>query len=337
MVPVGERNVSSIFMHVADLRSALGTAGAKLPAAGEELPELIVFGSAKCGPCKQFTRDYESTSLGASLRAAFRPRFIDVDRDPVAAAKYSVTSVPLFVCGDLRISGYTSAAQLLEQLAPAMVRPYSRDPGAGGDSAAAAPIPPAEASPAPAPEPAEADYGAVSVAILVKRQDLGLARGAAAGVLERMAQGPVERRINEALDDQATVQFVFERSDPGRYHSLVQAAGLPDKAVCVLVLVGKRFEGTAAAIAEAVEQALAHVRETQFADAPVEVLFQRADPGDYDLVRSALVQPLSPDAASRDPPQSADDRKETWWQHLLAGLVGSIQGFWTKWRGRSGT
>lgn len=98
---------------------ALGDAALPGFLAGTELPVVVDFWAAWCGPCKMMAPQF---SLVASQMP--RVRFVKVDTDaaPGASARYAIRSIPtliLFVRGQekARISGALSAADLQRWIA----------------------------------------------------------------------------------------------------------------------------------------------------------------------------------------------------------------------------
>lgn len=82
--------------------------------AGTELPVVVAFWAAWCGPCKAMAAQFENVARAMPL-----VRFVKVDTDaaPLASAKYNIRSIPsllLFEGGKerARIAGAMSAQDL---------------------------------------------------------------------------------------------------------------------------------------------------------------------------------------------------------------------------------
>jgi thioredoxin len=103
-------------------------------AAGRPGILVIDFWAGWCGPCRAMAPQFERA---ATLRPQYRFAKVDVDSEPVLAARYEVRSIPtLMVLRD----GQPVAAQAgvigADQLVEALDRIAAADSGAGGREAA---------------------------------------------------------------------------------------------------------------------------------------------------------------------------------------------------------
>jgi|GEM_PF-3022710 len=337
MVPAGEQNVRSIWMHTLDIRAALTAAGytepdVRLPA----LPTLYVFVSAGCGPCETFKTDYGVNAVPASpelrqaLDRSFQVRLMDFSARPDLARQYGVERTPTFVPTNANgnVVGYRGPEWLLQQLAPFLAKRYER-----GETVPPALAPDAKAAEAKPAEPA--DLSAVTVVVLVASQETSAARGAMRSVWERMAAGPLRRALEEKLGNRIRVELVFQRIAPDRYRALVDTAGLPDQPFAAIVLVERRFTGLKGFLVGKIQEALQSVTQARLANTPVEIIFERTHPQDFQLLTAALATPDGP-AAGLNKEGAADESLPGWLLALL-GLLGSGEGLWTFWRKRADT
>jgi thioredoxin 1 len=88
---------------------------------GSELPVLIDFTAAWCGPCKMVSRLVEELASEWSGKA--RVYKMDVDTNPNVPVQYGVMGIPallLFVNGDVaaRVAGFKPKKQLLKTFEP---------------------------------------------------------------------------------------------------------------------------------------------------------------------------------------------------------------------------
>ena len=112
---------TSVFISSAAVREAYAVVSqrnSQEPTPEHEQPTLYVFSSKTCGPCLKFKQDYaENSTFRSALTATFQIKVVDVDVSPALADRYRITNVPTFlVLGQLRISGYSTPKELLQQL-----------------------------------------------------------------------------------------------------------------------------------------------------------------------------------------------------------------------------
>lgn len=148
---------TSVFVASAAIRTALTAIRSRAPQDHPELPELLVFGSSDCGPCRQFKNDLSSLPWFASqLDGMFRVVLIDVKKSPEIAARHDVSSLPTFVTASgQRLIGYSGPQWLVTRL-ERLVLPNAKPPPAETKPAAnppPAPPAPPEATPQAKPDP----------------------------------------------------------------------------------------------------------------------------------------------------------------------------------------
>jgi hypothetical protein len=207
--------------------------GLLLPSPFSGLPQLTIYSSEWCGPCREFWSDFRSDAeFRAALEGAFRVTTIDVDRQPLVARQWQIDGVPTFAALGTRVVGYEGRQWLLAQLkivrptsptaagapggaaAPAAVvaAPRTESPSTGHDDASPTPFVSAVGSSTPA---AEAGSGLlrrgaeIAVGVATQRwpwlELITLAGGSAAtggigAVLIVAALGLLRRRVRRKLD-----------------------------------------------------------------------------------------------------------------------------------------
>ncbi len=80
-------------------------------------PALVVWSAAWCGPCREFHRDLATNErFRKRLESRFQIVIRDVDQVPLEAKQSSITSVPVFMTPDHRVTGYLGPEWLLREL-----------------------------------------------------------------------------------------------------------------------------------------------------------------------------------------------------------------------------
>lgn len=143
-------NQTSVFVSSAAIRTALTAVKSRSRDTRPELPELQVFGSTDCAPCRQFKNDLSSLPWFANrLDAMFRVVLIDVRKSPEIAARHDISAVPTFVTASgRRITGYSGPQSLLVSLG-SLVSPDPKPPPAETRPPANPPSPPTKPDSSP--------------------------------------------------------------------------------------------------------------------------------------------------------------------------------------------
>lgn len=185
--------------------------------------------------------------------------------------------------------------------------PVPPPPSEGGDSSVIptpdAPGPPLEKDEPPTPIVEEIDWENVSVIIAAKKQLEGYAREAAARIALKAVKGPIARANAEFFDGKANIEIVDERTQPIRYESFVNAAGVDPSPFYIMVLVKKQSLGLKSLVAGRVEKSiLKKVPE----GTPLEIVFERIHKKSYlDITASLEVRDkVTP------PPSEAETTRE---------------------------
>ena len=131
---------TSVFVSSASLRTAMAAVRSKSSRNPQNLPDLLVFGSTDCAPCRQFKSDLANLEWFAKrLDSLYRVELIDIRKSPERAEQFGITSVPAFVSSTgKRVVGYSGPEGLLASL---------------GHATPPEPKPPPEERPEPPPLP----------------------------------------------------------------------------------------------------------------------------------------------------------------------------------------
>lgn len=134
------------------------------------------------------------------------------------------------------------------------------------------------------PTPDNLDPGKLTIIVLAKMQDVGVAKGKAITLGISKIAGPLERKINEEMEGKARVEIVPERTRPERFKAITEAAKVTADPAVVLVLVRSQSLGLKTLIAKRVERSI----EGKVPDTvPVEIIFQRLHPDAFSAIEAA--------------------------------------------------
>ena len=166
---------------------------------------------------------------------------------------------------------------------PNVPAPPSEDDAEIGDPLSA-PSPPDEDAP-PAPTEEVIDWENVSIIVAAKKNDLGYVRNKIATIALKAIKGPLQRANAEVFEGKANLFFVDERTQPNRYASFTQAAGIDPSPFYIIVLVKKQSLGLKSLIAGKVERS---VKDKIPEGTPVEIVFERIHKGSYVAITESL-------------------------------------------------
>lgn len=131
----------------------------------------------------------------------------------------------------------------------------------------------------------EVDWENVSIIIAAKKQDIGYTRGKALEIALKAIKGPIQRANDEYFEGKANIIFVDERTQPQKYQSLLDAAGVDFERFYVIVLVKKQSLGLKGLIASKVESSILE----KFPEGiPLEVIFERVHSDSYFAITKSL-------------------------------------------------
>ena len=167
--------------------------------------------------------------------------------------------------------------------APSVPTPPSEDGAEIGDPLSAPPPPDEDAPPAPTEE--VIDWENVSIIVAAKKNDLGYVRNKVATIALKAIKGPLQRANAEVFEGKANLFFVDERTQPNRYASFTQAAGIDPSPFYIIVLVKKQSLGLKSLIAGKVERS---VKDKIPEGTPVEIVFERIHKGSYVAITESL-------------------------------------------------
>jgi len=148
------------------------------------------------------------------------------------------------------------------------------------------PPPPTDEAPTPGePIVEEIDWENISIVVIAKKQELGYARDKAVKIALKAIKGPIARANAEFFEGKANIVFVDERTQPIRYGSVTEAAGVDPSAFYVMVLVKRQSLGLKSLIAGKVERSV----ESKIPEGtPVEIVFERIHKQSYVAITEAL-------------------------------------------------
>jgi hypothetical protein len=196
------------------------------------------------------------------------------------------------------IFGNSPDGEILDE-GPPSVPPYTPGPPDSsplpspedeGEDGNPLPVPPPPGSEDEAPTPGEPiveeiDWENISIVVLAKKQELGYARDKAVKIALKAIKGPIARANAEFFEGKANIVFVDERTQPIRYKSVTESAGIDPAAFYVMVLVKKQSLGLKSLIAGRVERSV----ESKIPEGtPVEIVFERIHKQSYVAITEAL-------------------------------------------------
>jgi hypothetical protein len=139
---------------------------------------------------------------------------------------------------------------------------------------------------APLPVEESLEPGNLTIVVLAKKQDLGLAKGAVTSIALNKAIGPLTRKINETIGAQAKVEIIAERMEPERFLIVKTAAQVDADPGAIIVLVRSQSLGLKSIIARKVEESVkGHIPE----NVPIEIVFERIHTQSYNSIFDALL------------------------------------------------
>jgi hypothetical protein len=132
----------------------------------------------------------------------------------------------------------------------------------------------------------------------VQRQaDLGsfsLLKGFGLSRVETVLEKQIPGKVRELLGGKVEVDLCFQRTKPDRFAAVVDAGGVPEAKIVVLVLVGQRFEGFAGRMCDFIEQKIKDMGVVGVSAAKFQFIFERNDGEVYHAVITALDESESP-------------------------------------------
>jgi len=235
--------------------------------------EVWIQKNPPCGHCLRFKAALGSDrEFKNALDLKYEIVFLDVNQFPEQAKKRKIRGLPTFIGGDgKRVLGFASKKDLIQGLG---IEP-----------------PNSEKTPVPIPDPIseetdEVDWSVIRLAILVSKTEQTKLRGALAGLIEKNAKGPIERKISEITGGKARIDFIFQRSEPGRFDRVTQAAGISPSPVYVLAMIKKQDLGFIKGAL--VKRKLLPLVEEKLEGAIIEPIAERLHPLDYAAINEAI-------------------------------------------------
>jgi len=146
------------------------------------------------------------------------------------------------------------------------------------------PLPP-PSDDAPTPIEEAIDWENVSIIIAAKQTGLSYVRSKVASVALKAIKGPLARANAEIFEGKANLFFVDERTQPNKYASFTEAAGVDPNPFYIIVLVQKQSLGLKGLIAGKVERS---IKDKIPEDTPVEIIFERVHKGSYAAITESL-------------------------------------------------
>ena len=260
-------------------------------------PVVYLFSWEQCVPCQRYKAHYAEMRKSMDLRVVefgtkeyveaaneckkYTGRTVEAVPTLWVARTRSVTSGTKFVVGPA-VNVVSIVTWVLRSAASLIVGRISdrRDER----EIAEPPVPPAEES---APTPISApDYSSVTIVLLLAKEDVGYIRGKVREkAIGAAVSGPLRRRVDNAIGSSAKVLIVSERLSPGRYSAVISAAKTSIDRFGLIVLIAKRDLGIVKGIGLKVAEKIA---TGKLANAPVDVVFQRSHPADYQAISAAI-------------------------------------------------
>ena len=180
--------------------------------------------------------------------------------------------------------GNGPSGEILPETAPPPPGPQVPSvPDEYGDIDLPPPAAPSDEPPAPTEE--VINWENVSIIIAAKQTALSYVRSKAAAIALKAIKGPLERANSEIFEGKANLFFVDQRTQPNRYASFSQAAGVDPDPFYIIVLVQKQSLGLKSLIAGRVERSI----EGKIPEGtPVEIIFERIHKGSYVAITESL-------------------------------------------------
>jgi hypothetical protein len=301
-------------------------------------PELQVWSTPNCGPCRTFKADFNAGKLqvnGVAINDAFVVTFHNPEQEVQEAQRLGIEEVPVFLTEDgARFKGYSAVGltKFLTLYQKQLTPPPPVEAAAGPSSE------PADSAPAFVPPPAvDNSQGAgLKAIVLVRKQELNGWQAAGVTLLERQAKGLIKTHLNEILGKYAEIEVVFERISPTRFAQLAAIVGLGEtKKAAILLAVRQSYTGKGEGLLKYVEERVKALTEgkVDWQYATIEVVFERVDPEGYEDLCTAV--------ESAEPNLLADISKDVpggWLTNLMISVGTLITGIFTGtrrllWRG----
>jgi len=173
------------------------------------------------------------------------------------------------------------------------------------------------------PEEELLDPSNITVVILAKKQDIGIAKGVAAKIALGKVAGPLQRKLDEVLGGKARLVLIPERTLPERFAAVASAAKTEADPAAVFVLVRAQSLGLKTLIAGKVERTILGKIPPSV---PVEIVFERVNSDDFHAILEATYAGETPDPEVITLPGEPAEVPVS--NGILAGGLASIAGAW---------
>ena len=146
-------------------------------------------------------------------------------------------------------------------------------------------LPPSPLDEPPAPTEEVINWENVSIIIAAKQTGLSYVRSKVASIALKAIKGPLARANAEVFEGKANLFFVDQRTQPNRYTSFTEAAGVDPDPFYIIVLVQKQSLDLKSLIAGRVERS---IKDKIPEGTPVEIIFERIHKGSYVAITESL-------------------------------------------------
>jgi len=306
---------------------------------------LYVFTAIWCGSCQTFHSDYGRNigglqdfmqaqgierTKGGKHYGAVESIPLGWDHPEIARACEVATgskprTLPTFwldgakdvlvgYAGPEKLKSYI-ASQIVAASPPAETPPIEQTPFQREEPPPApqTPIQPDPRITDPPQTPDPGSWSDVKVAVLVAKQDRGVAFGIGARLALEQLGSTIRRKVQESTQGRADVELVSERLSPERFAAAKAATGLTVDKVHVVVLVRQQdLAGVRAKAAEMVQKAVASFTE-RAEHVPIDFVSERINPELYSAVMTSL---NAPDSVPAEEPATS------WFYSAIAAVAG---------------